>query len=111
MDTAPGRGGRWRMHDLLRLYAARLSDACADADGREQARDRLLGYYLSMADAADGHLRALPGTAVPEEFTGRDAALAKVRTSQKGLLSCSIAMCAHSWAPSAPPSARPIAIG
>ncbi len=74
-EAAPGAGGRWRMHDLLRLYAARLSQEHADADGREQARDRLLGWYLDMADAADGHLRALPGTAVPEEFTGRDAAL------------------------------------
>ncbi len=60
------------MHDLLRLYAQRLSDAHAEADGREQARDRLLGYYLDMADAADDHLRALPGMAVPAEFTGRE---------------------------------------
>jgi tetratricopeptide (TPR) repeat protein len=63
------------MHDLVRLYAQRLSDEHAEADGREQARDRLLGFYLHMADAADDHLLALPGMAVPEEFTGRDAAL------------------------------------
>jgi tetratricopeptide (TPR) repeat protein len=75
-EAAPGQAGRWRMHDLVRLYAARLSDVHADADGREQARDRLLGWYLAMAEAADAHLRALPGTAVPEEFTGRDDALA-----------------------------------
>ena len=74
-EAALGAGGRWRMHDLLRLYAARLSQEHADADGREQARDRLLSHYLRMADAADGHLRALPGTAVPGEFTGRDDAL------------------------------------
>jgi len=74
-EAAPGAAGRWRMHDLLRLYAQRLSEEHADADGREQARDRLLGYYLDTADAADGHLRALPGMAVPERFTGRDDAL------------------------------------
>jgi hypothetical protein len=34
------------MHDLLRLYAKQLSDAYAVADGREQARERLLSYYL-----------------------------------------------------------------
>ena len=45
------------MHDLLRLYAGQLSDARADADRREQARDRLLGYYLDTAQAADAHLR------------------------------------------------------
>ena len=60
-EAATGPAGRWRMHDLLRLYAQRLSEEHADADGREQARDRLLGYYLDMAGAADGHLRALPG--------------------------------------------------
>ena len=74
-EAAPGTAGRWRMHDLLRLYAQRLSEEHADADGREQARDRLLGYYLDTADASDGHLRALPGMAVPGQFTGRDDAL------------------------------------
>jgi tetratricopeptide (TPR) repeat protein len=74
-EAAPGAAGRWRMHDLVRLYARQLSDACADADGREEARDRLLDFYLRRAEAADAHLRALPGMAVPEEFTGRDAAL------------------------------------
>src|SRR5260370_37609573 len=69
-ETAPGTGPV-AIHDLLRLYARRLSDA----DDREQARDRLLGYYLTTADAADDHLRALTGTAVPGPFTGRDNTL------------------------------------
>ena len=76
VEAAPGGGGRWRMHDLIRPYAQHLSDAHAEADGREQARDQLLGYYLSMAKSADGYLRMLPGMAVPDEFTGRDGALA-----------------------------------
>jgi tetratricopeptide (TPR) repeat protein len=75
VEAAPGAAGRWRMHDLVRLYARQLSDGCADADGREEARDRLLSFYLGRADAADDHLRALPGMAVPEEFAGRNAAL------------------------------------
>ena len=41
------------MHDLLRLYARQLSDDHAEADEREQATDRLLGYYLDSASAAD----------------------------------------------------------
>ncbi len=70
-EAATGPAGRWRMHDLLRLYAQRLSEEHADADGREQARDRLLGYYLDMAGAADGHLRALPGGAAQNWAFGR----------------------------------------
>ena len=85
-EAAPGTGGRWRMHDLLRLYAARLSDDHADADGREQARDRLLGYYLLTAEAADDHVRALPGMAVPQEFTGRDDALAWLDAERASLV-------------------------
>ncbi len=75
VESVPGTG-RWKMHDLVRLYATRLSDRLADADGREQTRDRMLDYYLGTAGAARDHLSALPGTAVPARFTGRDDALA-----------------------------------
>jgi tetratricopeptide (TPR) repeat protein len=73
-EAAAGAEGQWRMHDLLRLYAGQLSDAHADADGREQARNRLLRYYLDTTGAANAHLR--PGTPVPAVFSGRDDALA-----------------------------------
>ena len=33
VEAAPGAAGRWRMHDLLRLYAQRLSDEHAEAEG------------------------------------------------------------------------------
>ena len=74
------------MHDLLRLYAGQLSDAHADADEREQARDRLLRYYLDTAGAADAHLRALPGMPVPAVFTGRDDALAWLDAERPSLI-------------------------
>jgi tetratricopeptide (TPR) repeat protein len=85
-EAAAGGAGRWRMHDLVRLYAQRLSEEHAQADSRGQARDRLLDYYLRMADAADDHLRALPGMAVPEEFTGRDGALEWLDTERASLV-------------------------
>jgi tetratricopeptide (TPR) repeat protein len=68
--------GRWGMHDLLRLYARYLSDADADTDRREEARDRLLLYYQDSLDAANTHLRALPGAPVPAAFADRRSALA-----------------------------------
>jgi tetratricopeptide (TPR) repeat protein len=86
VEAAAGAAGRWRMHDLVRLYARQLSDADAEADGREQALDRLLGYYLDTADAADDHLRALPGMTVPAGFAGRDEALAWLDAERPGLL-------------------------
>ncbi|SEH02447.1 Tetratricopeptide repeat-containing protein [Nonomuraea solani] len=67
--------GRWGMHDLVRLYADQHGRTQAAADQRERALDRLLGFYLRTADAADDHLRALPGQAVPDRFTGRDEAM------------------------------------
>jgi tetratricopeptide (TPR) repeat protein len=75
IEVAPSRPGRWRMHDLVHLYASQLSEEHAEVDEREQARNQLLGYYLVRADAADAHLRALPGMDVPSVFTGREAAL------------------------------------
>ena len=86
VEAAAGPAGRWRMHDLLRLYAGQLSDAHAEADGQQQARDRLLDYYLDTVKAADTHLQALPGTPVPAEFTGRDDALAWLDAERPSLI-------------------------
>jgi hypothetical protein len=64
------------MHDLIRLYAAELGRDAARDDQSEAALGRLLEHYRDTACAADGHLRALPGQAVPERFDGRVDALA-----------------------------------
>lgn len=74
VEETGGGAGRWRMHDLLHLYARQLSDAQAAADVREQAIDRLLNYYLDRADGADAHMgrlrargsrRVLPAVGMP----------------------------------------------
>ena len=79
-----GERGRWRMHDLLRLYARQVPDTSPEE--LEQAVSRLLAWYLRYARAADQHLRALAGTPVPGEFTGRDAALAWLDAERPGLV-------------------------
>jgi tetratricopeptide (TPR) repeat protein len=90
VEVAAGAAGRWRMHDLLSLYARQLSDAHADADQREQARDRLLAFYQSMAEDADDHIRALPDMAVPESFNDRADALAWLDAERPNLVAASV---------------------
>ena len=88
VEWTGGAAERCRMHDLLRLYARQLSNAEADAgsDEREQARNRLLDYYLNGARAADDHLRALPGARVPAYFADRNAALSWMDSERPNLV-------------------------
>lgn len=76
VEAAPGAAGRWRMHDLLRLYARQVSAENAEGDGLERAGDRLLNYYLTRADAANQLLRGEPGNAVQDGFADRRSSLA-----------------------------------
>jgi tetratricopeptide (TPR) repeat protein len=76
IEAAPGVPGRWRMHDLVRLYAQRLPADPAAASVRDRALDRLLSHWLAKTNAADQHLRALAGTPGPAVFAGRAEALA-----------------------------------
>lgn len=68
--------GRWRMHDLIRIYAEQVPGPRSPADERRAARARLGEHLVWVADAADDHLRALPTSPKPAEFANRDEALA-----------------------------------
>jgi tetratricopeptide (TPR) repeat protein len=76
IESVAGRDERWRMDDLVRPYAQRLSDAHAEIDQRAQRLDQLLGYYVRTAAAAAEYLRALSGTNLRSKFTSRESALA-----------------------------------
>ncbi|MFE6866661.1 BTAD domain-containing putative transcriptional regulator [Kitasatospora sp. NPDC057692] len=60
-------GDRYRLHDLLRLYAAERADAETGRAVRAAARERLGSWYLHHADAAarllTPHRRRIPLTA------------------------------------------------
>ncbi|MGO9081933.1 MAG: hypothetical protein ACLQDY_23325 [Streptosporangiaceae bacterium] len=86
VEASPESTGRWRMHDLVRLYARHLSDAHAQADRREQALDRLLGYYLSMIEAANDLLRERPPLPGPAPFPSVDEALAWLDAERPNLI-------------------------
>ncbi|MCA1224312.1 hypothetical protein LCE31_39530, partial [Streptomyces sp. 8L] len=76
VDPAAGSWGRWRIHDLVRLYAHEHGRRQAGPDRREQAATRLLDHYLATAEAAGTHLDTRPDRPRSEAFTGRQAALA-----------------------------------
>ncbi|MEV4540400.1 AfsR/SARP family transcriptional regulator [Micromonospora echinaurantiaca] len=76
--------GRWRMHDLLRAYAAELGEEHDDAAERNAAIERVYDYYQLSAYAA--HLPLQPQVPLPEPepaergvtgrgFTGRADAM------------------------------------
>ncbi|MGW1885888.1 ATP-binding protein [Streptomyces sp. NPDC001970] len=67
--------GRWRLHDLVRLYAEQRGHTHADGDQRVAAQARLHDHYRTTTEAADVHLETLPGTRSPR-FTDRHHALA-----------------------------------
>src|SRR5947209_2565649 len=62
--------GRYRFHDLLRLYARERADAEESDADREAALHRMLHWYLDTANAAERLL--IPGRRrLPYEPTGR----------------------------------------
>ncbi|MFI1422603.1 SAV_2336 N-terminal domain-related protein [Streptomyces sp. NPDC020731] len=82
-----GERGWWRLHDLVRVFGADV--VAGDAGLREEgeaARERVLGFYVRWADAADDRLRWLPGMAEPERFGDRGQALAWLDGERAGLV-------------------------
>lgn len=66
--------GRYRLHDLLRLYAFGRANEEESQTARDAAVDRLLAWYLAMADVADRLIvpgrRRLSGPRLPRPAPG-----------------------------------------
>ncbi|MDX3067592.1 MULTISPECIES: tetratricopeptide repeat protein [Streptomyces] len=86
--------GRWRLHDLVRLYADEMGHAYADADQRDAARIRLLDFYEAFTWAADTHLDPQPGTC-SHLFADRDGALAWLDAECDSLVAAVTTATAH----------------
>ncbi|MCI3273194.1 tetratricopeptide repeat protein [Streptomyces sp. 7R015] len=86
VERGSGRG-RWRLHDLVRAFGVGV--VAGDGGLREegdQARERVLGWCVRWAGAADDRLRWLPGTEVPERFVERGEALSWLDGERAGLV-------------------------
>ncbi|MFE1774250.1 AAA family ATPase [Streptomyces sp. NPDC059008] len=90
----PGRTwGRWRLHDLVRLYADETGKIHAKADDREDARRRLYTHYIFSASAAmhtEGYMiRAgvfSPPSLTDSRFSGRGEAFAWLDEERPNLM-------------------------
>jgi DNA-binding SARP family transcriptional activator len=87
--------GRYKMHDLIRVYARSLAEA-EDAGLRKQALDQLLEYYQSAARAAGTHVarhglptsaQSSPPATMPD-LSGWDAARAWMTAERPNLVAC-----------------------
>jgi tetratricopeptide (TPR) repeat protein len=82
--------GRWRMHDLLRVYARQLADKNAAADDREAALGRLLDYYLENAEAASDRLNDSSGEVMPGRFPASADAIGWLEAEHPNLVAMTI---------------------
>ncbi|OKI66711.1 tetratricopeptide repeat protein [Streptomyces sp. MJM1172] len=86
LQEYPEGSDRWRMHDLVRLYATWRGELSAEADDRAAAADRVLSTQLFMLFAADSHLTGQVEPPPLPPFTDPRAALAWLDAERAGLL-------------------------
>jgi tetratricopeptide (TPR) repeat protein len=102
----PARPGRYRMHDLLRLYALRCAGVEGDKAGHPAAIRRLALWYLAAVDAADrlamptrGRPAPLPGLVpapgLPAAVAGLESAFAWYDTELPSLVAVTRAAARH----------------
>ncbi|MEW2286986.1 tetratricopeptide repeat protein [Streptomyces sp. NPDC047841] len=90
VERGSGRG-RWRLHDLVRVFGASLAagDAALREEG-EAARERVLACYIWWTAAAGTWLQWSPGPDDGRGFRGRAEALAWLDEERAGLVAAAL---------------------
>ncbi|QES48758.1 tetratricopeptide repeat-containing protein [Streptomyces venezuelae] len=83
--------GRWRAHDLVRLYADERGVEHAVADDRHAAQSRLHAHYITTTADATEHLLS-SSVAPPTRFPGWTAAMAWLRSEHSNLIATTTAV-------------------
>lgn len=86
VEAVPREHGRWRMHDLVRLYAQQLSEQHARADRREEAIKRLLNHYTDTTGVAVRYLHSKPSVMASGPFKDREAAVTWLDSERRCLV-------------------------
>ncbi|MFD7243903.1 tetratricopeptide repeat protein [Streptomyces massasporeus] len=81
----PVGSGRWRMHDLLRVYAARLVESDS-AKWRDAAFTRLLKHCQKLTQAANAHLHTIDDGPLPDDFRDRAHAVRWLEDERANLM-------------------------
>jgi tetratricopeptide (TPR) repeat protein len=93
------RPGRYRLHDLLRLFAREQAEAQEPAEQQGAARARALRWYLATAQHADELLgpagQRQPARQAPAPFADRAAALAWLDGERANLVAVTRHAAAH----------------
>ncbi|MER5934902.1 tetratricopeptide repeat protein [Streptomyces sp. NPDC002054] len=82
--------GRWRAHDLVRLYADERGVEHAVADDRDAAQTRLHAHYITTTAGAAAHLVS-SSVEPPSRFPDWSAAMAWLRGEHSNLIATAIA--------------------
>jgi len=83
VSTSEPDGTRWRLHDLVREFAAGL---VTDEDEAQSAQERVLNFYAQWAGAASRHLLSAPDQPESDLFEDREQALAWMDAERANLV-------------------------
>ncbi|MCC3769736.1 tetratricopeptide repeat protein [Streptomyces sp. UNOC14_S4] len=82
--------GRWRMHDLIRIFADECGHSHAGRDKREDAQENLFEYYTHITQEANNFLLAEENTATSNLFSSNDHAWEWLETERANLVAATI---------------------